>query len=29
MYENYFYNNNRNFIYLINLNLISIILKGE
>lgn len=29
MYEDYFYNNNRNFIYLINLNLISIILKGE
>lgn len=29
MYEDYFYNNNRNFIYLINLNLISTILKGE
>lgn len=29
IYEDYFYNNNRNFIYLINLNLISIILKGE
>lgn len=27
MYEDYFYNNNRNFIYLINLNLISIIFK--
>lgn len=29
MYKDYFYNNNRNFIYLINLNLISTILKGE
>ena len=29
IYKDYFYNNYRNFVYLINLNLISIILKCE